>query len=343
MPSASPPHSEEPSQVDHHAPRKANGEFDPDHYRMTIGEHLEELRTRLVWALLGFVIATGACLYYGRDVMTFFCRPLIIAQQEAGISPHLQEKYPGETFMVFIQISLISAAVISAPWWMFQVWQFVAAGLYPHERKYVTRHIPLSIGLMLGGCAFVYFVVLPWTLTFFINFTLSVQLPDIAQHRPPPPQVEAVQQPATYVQMLPDDPAQVHDGQIWFNATQGRLKVRAFGATRIVPFGSENLVISEFELPEYVNMVLGMLIIFGLSFQMPLIVLALERIGIADVAALKAGRRYVYFVLVIIAAVITPGDVITATVALLVPLILLYELGIWLSQIGKKNRDAAAT
>ena len=73
-----------------------------------------------------------------------------------------------------------------------------------------------------------------------------------------------------------------------------------------------------------------------------LVVLALERIGIADVAALKAGRRYVYFVLVIIAAVITPGDVITATVALLVPLILLYELGIWLSQLGRK-KDAAMT
>ena len=66
----------------------------------------------------------------------------------------------------------------------------------------------------------------------------------------------------------------------------------------MITFGSENLVLSEFELPEYINMVLGMLIIFGLSFQMPLVVLALERIGIVDVAALKAGRRYVYFVLV---------------------------------------------
>jgi sec-independent protein translocase protein TatC len=79
------------------------------------------------------------------------------------------------------------------------------------------------------------------------------------------------------------------------------------------------------------------LVVFGLSFQMPLIVLALERTGIADIAALKAGRRYVYFALVVIAAVITPGDVITATMALLVPLILLYELGIWLAQFGRKQ------
>ena len=90
-------------------------------------------------------------------------------------------------------------------------------------------------------------------------------------------------------------------------------------------------------------MVLGMLIIFGLSFQMPLVVLALERIGIADVSALKAGRRYVYFVLVIVAAVITPGDVITATVALMVPLNLLYELGIWLAQVGRKKEAQTVT
>jgi sec-independent protein translocase protein TatC len=341
MPSASPHHSEEPSRVDPHAPRKPNGQFDPDHYRMTIGEHLEELRSRLVWALIGFVIAAGFCLYFGRDVMTFFCTPLIAAQQKYEISPHLQEKYPGETFMVFIQISLISAAVISAPWTLYQTWQFVAAGLYPHERKYVTKYIPLSIGLLVSGCLFVYYVVLPWTLEFFIAFTLTIDLPNVQTDRPPPV-TPVVQHPESYVQMLAEDPANPDDGRIWFNTSQGRLKTRAFGATRVITFGSENLVLSEFELPEYVNMVLGMLIVFGLSFQMPLVVLALERIGIADVAALKAGRRYVYFVLVIIAAVITPGDVITATVALLVPLILLYELGIWLSQLGRK-KDAAMT
>jgi sec-independent protein translocase protein TatC len=334
MPTAS-TNSDKPPTVDYKSKRKGNGQFDPDHYRMTIGEHLEELRTRLVWGLLGFVLAAGVCLWYGRDVMTFFCTPLIAAQQKYEISPHVQEKYPGETFMVFIQISLISAAVISAPWTMYQLWQFVAAGLYPHERKYVTKYISLSIGLLMSGCVFVYYVVLPWTLEFFIAFTLSIELPNVTPDRPVPV-TPVVQHPDSYIQMLPKDPEAPEDGRIWVNATQGRLKARLFGATRVISFGSENLVLSEFELPEYVNMVLGMLIIFGLSFQMPLVVLALERIGIADIDALKAGRRYVYFALVIIAAVITPGDVITATIALLVPLILLYEMGIWLAQWGRK-------
>lgn len=341
MPTVPSPQSESASAREEHPTRKRNGEFDPDHYRMTIGEHLEELRSRLVWGLLGFVIAAGVCLWYGRDVMTFFCTPLIAAQQKFEISPHVQEKYPGETFMVFIQISLITAAAISAPWTLYQTWRFVAAGLFPHERKYVTKYIPLSIGLLVSGMVFVYYIVLPWTLEFFIAFTLSVPLPNV-EPKKPPPTAQTTQHPPSYVQMMPDDPATPDDGRIWFNTSQGRLKTRAFGSTRVISFGSENLVLSEFELPEYVNMVLGMLIVFGLSFQMPLVVLALERIGIADIKALKAGRRYVYFALVIIAAVITPGDVITATVALMVPLILLYELGIWLAKMGKKP-EALAT
>jgi sec-independent protein translocase protein TatC len=322
--------------------RRPNGEFDPDHYRMTIGEHLEELRTRLIWGLLGFVIAAGVCLWFGRDVMSFFCKPLIAAQQQYEISPHVQEKYPGETFMVYIQIALITAAAVSAPWTLYQAWKFIAAGLYPHERKYVTKYIPLSIGLLISGMVFVYYVVLPWTLQFFIAFTLSIELPQVKAPDKPAPLTPIVQHDPSYVQMLDKDPDKPDDGRIWFNTTQGRLKTRAFGATRIISFGSENLVLSEFELPEYVNMVLGMLIVFGLSFQMPLVVLALERIGIADIAALKAGRRYVYFVLVIVAAVITPGDVITATLALMVPLILLYEMGIWLATFRKKEPSASA-
>ena len=84
--------------------------------------------------------------------------------------------------------------------------------------------------------------------------------------------------------------------------------------------------------------VLGMLVVFGLSFQMPLIVLALASLGIIEVAVLKKARSIVYFVLAIVSTVITPGDVITATVALAVPLCLLFELGIFLAARGEKKK-----
>ena len=78
------------------------------------------------------------------------------------------------------------------------------------------------------------------------------------------------------------------------------------------------------------------ILLFAISFQLPLVILALARIGIVDVVELKAMRKIVYFVLVIVAAVITPGDVVTATVALIFPLIGLYELGIWLARDRSK-------
>jgi sec-independent protein translocase protein TatC len=85
-----------------------------------------------------------------------------------------------------------------------------------------------------------------------------------------------------------------------------------------------------------------MLLTFGLSFQLPLVVMALAKIGIVDVQTLKHMRRYVYFGLAILACAITPGDVITASVALVFPLILLYELGIWLAQFKPKPVTWAA-
>jgi Sec-independent protein secretion pathway component TatC len=81
-----------------------------------------------------------------------------------------------------------------------------------------------------------------------------------------------------------------------------------------------------------------MLLTFGLSFQLPLLVMALVRIGIVEIPALKRARKVVYFVLLIAASVITPGDAITATVALAIPLGLLYELGIFLARPAKAEK-----
>ena len=86
-----------------------------------------------------------------------------------------------------------------------------------------------------------------------------------------------------------------------------------------------------------------MLLIFGLAFQLPLVVLALLRVGIIDLQMARSARRIVYFVMTILAAVITPGDVITATLALLVPLCLLYELGIFLYVLGNRRQKLEPT
>jgi sec-independent protein translocase protein TatC len=113
------------------------------------------------------------------------------------------------------------------------------------------------------------------------------------------------------------------------------------GKARVLPFGPDNLISPHITLPEYIDLVVGMLIVFALAFQLPLVVLALLSIGIVELATARSARKYVYFAMVIISAVITPGDVITATIALMVPLCMLYELGIFLYVLGGRKKGEA--
>jgi Sec-independent protein secretion pathway component TatC len=139
--------------------------------------------------------------------------------------------------------------------------------------------------------------------------------------------------------MLPQlngDPPHPQEGEIWFDLNTSRMKFFHNGVIRSIRFGAEKLLAPDIKLSEYIDLVMGMLLTFGLSFQLPLVVMAVAKIGIVEVQTLKNWRRYVYFALTIVACAITPGDVITASLALTIPLALLYELGIWLAQFKPK-------
>jgi sec-independent protein translocase protein TatC len=306
-------------------PPKPKSEFDPDDYRMSVGEHLEELRSRLILALVGFVVALVVCLFFGTTVISVFCKPLIVVLRDRNLNTQLTSLSPGDTFGVWIQISLICAAAVASPWILYQLWQFVAAGLYPNERKCVTKYIPLSISLLIGGMLFVYFFVLPWTLLFFVDFTGDIPLPADFRQASHPATTQPVESAFPVAPVLDGDKVNPNPGQFWFNAAESRLKIYlAPDDVRVITFGSKNLIASMYTLPEYIDLVLGMLIAFGLSFQMPLVVLALAQIG------------------VIAAAVITPGSDIPSLVGLTIPLILLYELGLWLAANARKRAATAS-
>jgi sec-independent protein translocase protein TatC len=299
---------------------------------MTVGEHLEELRSRMIWALGGFAIVLVVCLVFSQQyVFPAFCAPLLHALRANDINPQLVTNDVSEGFMVYIRISLITAAALAAPWILYQLWLFVAAGLYPQERRYVTKYLPLSIALLISGMLLVYFVVLPLTLDFFISFSIGIPLPGEME-------TTAATQPAgppVAVPYLAGNPPNPADGQIWFDTTQQRLKVFLVGKVRVIRFGADELVSPEISLDNYMSLVVAMLLSFGLSFQLPLVVLALVRLGILDLEMLKSSRRYVYFIMVIVAAIITPGQDIPSLVGLTVPLCLLFELGVWLAREPK--------
>ena len=211
------------------------------------------------------------------------------------------------------------------------MWQFVAAGLYPHERKYVTKYLPLSVGLFAAGVAFLYLYVLPLMLEFFIGFQIG--MPMSLGETIGFPKSNGATQPIVFP-VLEFDPTNPAPGSVWINATTGMLKICiSAGNYRVLPFGSEGVTTPIITLGTYFHMVIGMLLSFGLAFQLPLVVLALVRVGIVEIEAMRNARRVVYFALTIVSAVIVP-DVVTGMIALLVPLILLYELGILLASWG---------
>ncbi len=307
--------------------------FNPDDFQMSIGDHLEELRRRILLGLFGLIPAALVCLIFGQQILALLCRPLTTALQKYDISPQLYTDELADGFMVYIKLSLITAVAIAGPWIIYQLWQFVSAGLYPAERRYVTKYVPLSIALLFCGLAFVYFLVLPLSLQFFISFTadLPLRMPLVNQAH-----ATAATQP-TFVQAVAGNPSHPADLQMWFDTTQNRLKMFIGSKVRVIPFGPDNLVGTHFTLPDYLNLVLQLLLTFGLAFQLPLVVMALARIGIVEVSTLRKLRRYIYLGLSMLAAALAPGDVVTATIALLVPLILLYELGIFLAKMQPKK------
>jgi sec-independent protein translocase protein TatC len=313
---------------------KAGGQdFNPDDYQMSIGDHLEELRRRILLGIAGLIPAALVCLLFGRQLLGFLCRPLLQTLQRYDINPQLSSLQISDAFMVYMKVSLIAATAIAGPWIVYQLWQFVSAGLYPRERKYVTKYIPLSIVLLFCGMLFVYYVVLPFSLQFFIAFTADfpLQLPDVTSSS----RAASTTQP-TVIQAIAGNPAHPTDFQIWFDTRQHRLKIFTGGNIRVIPFGPDNLLATSFTLPDYLDLVLQLLLTFGLAFQLPIVVMALAKIGLVEISTLQHWRRYVYLGLSMLAAALAPGDVVTATIALLVPLILLYELGIFLAKMSSK-------
>jgi sec-independent protein translocase protein TatC len=174
---------------------------------------------------------------------------------------------PMEPAVIFFKVCLGTGLVLSSPWAFYQVWAFVAAGLYRRERMFVYRFLPYSLGLFLAGVFLCFFVVLPLTLSFLLEFNL------------------------------------------WLGVTPMWRLNDWMGFATILP------------------------LVFGLCFQTPLVMLFLSIIGVFTAGDYRAKRRLAILVIVIVAAILTPGPDVSSMLFLCIPMLLLYELGILL--VGK--------
>ena len=153
---------------------------------MTIGEHLDELRKRLFYAVIGLFIAVVACLFFGKSLIRAIELPFTQAVARAAekapgkIDQHTALKFTDVTgpFTMYLKISFFAALVIAAPWVFYQLWMFVAAGLYQRERKWVQISIPFSVLLFLLGAWFAVFLSIP-AIEFFILFGAGLDMEPI--------------------------------------------------------------------------------------------------------------------------------------------------------------------
>lgn len=148
---------------------------------MTLGEHLEELRRRLLYGLYGTGLSLILALFFGRHIVAWLCRPLAHALRLAQLPAQTITMTVMAGFTVYLKVSLIAAVVLAGPWILYQLWLFVAAGLYPHERRVVRLIWPFSAAMTGLGVLFAYYVLLPMALGFLIFFSTTFPAVDAAQ------------------------------------------------------------------------------------------------------------------------------------------------------------------
>lgn len=238
---------------------------------MSLGDHLEELRTRIILALVGLALGVIISLAFGGYLINLLAVPYEAAMEKAGQEPMFQAIKPAEKFLVYLKTCFLFGLIASSPWVLYQFWAFVSAGLYKHEKKYIYTVVPFSVSLFLAGAIFFITVVAPLTMRFFINFSPGI------------PYVE-----------------------------------------------------DRWTFQSYVDLVLWLTLVFGAAFQMPIVIVGLEKLGIVTLDALKSSRKYVILGLVIVSAMATPPDVISQ-ISLAVPLYALYEASIIFCRVTRSK------
>ncbi len=306
---------------------------------MPLGAHLEELRARVIRAVLGLVPIFVISLLFGERLLQFLIRPALHALREAGQPDNLQGLGPLDTFGAYMKVSLIVAAVVGSPWLLYQLWKFVSPGLHMHERRFVYFLLPLSALLTMAGVVFLYLVILPMMLNWLVTFGTGVgqSRPDT---QPLPPGVTLA-----HVPVLAADPTSPQVGDEWVNSTLHSRRV----CIAILPDGKPDVlsatlhrdatIIQQFSIASYIGLLFTLTLAFAAAFQAPVVVLLLGWVGIINQKFLKKYRRYAIFTCGVVAALITPGDP-ASMIMMWIPLFLLYELGGVLLRIFPARRVA---
>lgn len=310
---------------------------------MSFGDHLEELRACVLRALIGIVVGTAVCIYFGSDILEFLTTPYAAAMLRRGYTPELINLDPTETFRQYFRTAIIFGIGLSAPFALYQLWKFVAAGLYPHERRWVRVFAPASLGLFVLGVLFLVKVVLPGVLVFLILTNEWVPNPslDLGPHY-------TTSQPAASPIRLPivrAPPQQPADGDAWISESDGAINWVIGGRTLRVhgqEAQNERLVRPQYSFQMYLSFVNGMCLAFGLGFQIPIVVVVLVLLRIISTQRIARYRRHVIVAIVVAAAVLTPSGDLMGQMLLAIPMYMLFEIGLIIGRYVERSRPPRA-
>ncbi len=325
---------------------------DPDEIRMSFGDHLDELRSCLIRALLGLIAAVAFCFHFGDRIIGLLTAPYYAAMQEAGFEPRLVQLNPIESFTEYVKVAVECGLVLAAPWGLYQLWRFVAVGLYPGERKIVRWFAPTSMGLFVVGASFLIVMVLFGLLKFLIGIAAWFPMPAPegnwltryldTRARP------VTTRPAAPPQQLPvlnEPPPNPRHGDAWISRPDNSLNVQVDGQRYTIslrPAAQQQFVQPFFSISHYLGFVTGMCLAFGLGFQVPIVVVFLITTGIVPAERMSAARRYVILGIAVAAAFITPTPDVATMMLLAVPMVVLFESGLLIGRLLARRKAAEA-
>jgi len=240
-------------------------EVDTSESEMTFLEHLEEFRWRVIYSLIGIVIATVVAWVFIDFLVE---KVLLLPASEAKI--HLQNLKPFGQLFIYLQVAFIAGFILSIPNFFYHFWKFISPALKSSEKKYVVWIVLFSSICFLTGIVFAYYVMLPFTLKFAAQF------------------------------------------------------------------GTE-IIENNFSIDEYFSIIFSVMLAAGLVFELPMLSFFLSKIGILNPSIMRRFRRHSIVTIMILSAILTPGTDPVAQVLLAIPLVLLYEISIFVSKIFSKK------
>ncbi|MEW5774364.1 MAG: twin-arginine translocase subunit TatC [Thermodesulfobacteriota bacterium] len=238
---------------------------------MGLLDHLNDLRKRLTRSALAVFVGFLACYGFAEEIFNFLLAPL---------RPYLPEgsglifTSPPEAFFTYMLAAAVAGLFLMSPFVFYQLWQFIAPGLYKHERKWIIPIALFSALFFVTGACFAYYMVFPVAFEFFMSY-------------------------------------------------------------------AKDIIQAQLKMEEYFSFTLKLMVAFGVAFELPLFVFFLARLGMVSARSLRKFRQYAILIIFIVAAILTPPDVVSQ-LSMAGPLLVLYELSIWVAHFFSTKKEPAA-